>query len=518
MKPLCNTRPARLSSCAKSRARACALPVTIVACSGVVLFYSTTNSSLRFNRDVAIQTNARGRPAHHVEGGFINPWPSYVEYSPLDFFSIALPELRKLVTYELPRVTPEWESITDPSHELQATWLGHSTFLVQAAGWNVLTDPVFSQRTSPVPGVGPLRYTPPACAVDDLPLIHIVLISHNHYDHLDWDSVTSLLNKEKRDLAAAAAVQSGSINGRAARRRFTGMLWVAPLGVKSTLASLGVAADRIVELDWWDEYRPEILQDGAISPQAAGGTVTHRRSSATRASAIPAVNRTATASTAESSPPTVICVPAQHQSARTLFNRNAALWAGFAVIVPTPRQNATAERADLRFYFAGDTGYRAVPVRDPPIEPGSPDEDALPFCPAFKEVGKRYGPFDLSLLPIGAYSPRVFMSSFHATPEDAVAMHVDVRSRLSVGMHWGAFPVTDEPIEEPPVRLRAALQRRNMSSDGFVAVWPGGTVAAGVGPLRPEHRVSAPSERYAQIAGAGPIKTGWWGLLDFSPL
>ena len=170
----------------------------------------------------------------------------------------------------------------------------------------------------------------------------------------------------------------------------------------------------------------------------------------------------------------------------------------------------------MRLFFSGDTGYRAVPQTTPPIAPGSPEEDALPSCPAFKEVGDKYGPFDLSLLPIGAYSPRVFMSSFHASPEDAVAMHIDLKSKRSIGMHWGAFPLTDEPIEEPPERLKKDLARRGLGPDEFIAVWPGGTVSSDSGPLAPEHRVAKPTESYAPAAeAAANAPKGWRSVFAF---
>jgi hypothetical protein len=136
------------------------------------------------------------------------------------------------------------------------------------------------------------------------------------------------------------------------------------------------------------------------------------------------------------------------------------------------------------------------------------------------------GPFDLALLPIGAYSPRAFMSAFHASPEDAVAMHGDLRARRSVGMHWGAFPLTDEPVEEPPVRLAAAAAAAGLPPGEFVAVWPGGTVAADArdaagrlvapgGPLAPSHAVAGPTPAYAPAAAAAARPPSWLNLLRF---
>jgi len=161
----------------------------------------------------------------------------------------------------------------------------------------------------------------------------------------------------------------------------------------------------------------------------------------------------------------------------------------------------------VRFYFSGDTGYRYVAEG---IEPLSREEAAAPACPAFQAIGARYGPVHLAGLPIGAYSPRFFMSSFHASPEDAVAMHAAVRVvGRSVGMHWGAFPLTDEPIEEPPRRLQSACTRAGLAPGAFVAVRPGAIVGARAGTLNAAHVVAggiveARNDAELAASGAGP--------------
>lgn len=121
----------------------------------------------------------------------------------------------------------------------------------------------------------------------------------------------------------------------------------------------------------------------------------------------------------------VTCVPAQHFSSRTLWDRDRTLWAGWIV-----------QSGGKTIYLAGDTGY----------------------CPVLQEIGERFGPVDLATLPIGAYEPRWFMKPMHVNPEEAVQIHREVRSRLSIACHWGTFCLTDEPMDEPPRRLAAALQ------------------------------------------------------------
>lgn len=367
------------------------------------------------------------RPPHHrSDGSFQNPWASYADHDPLAYISRAVLDLRKLDTYQLPVAPVAWDVITTPPiDDVQGMWIGHATFLVQLGGWNCLTDPMFSRRASPTQLIGPARFTPAACAVDDLPPIHFVLLSHSHYDHLDGESVRAVLAKEKHDLVTPNPRGHGS-------RRFTGTLWVCPLRVRPLLECFGVPADQIVELDWYDSFTPALHDPPAgaapspsvsspIVPNALAGMVKRGWHPESSAAVPPELHASA---------PTIVCVPAQHQSARTPFDRNNTLWGGFVVL--SPRSHAEQSQHDVQdgahpsphppphvsFYFSGDTGYRSVPEG---VDPLSSAEEAVPVCPAFREIGALFGPLDLALLPIGAYSPRWFLSSFHCTPEDAVA-------------------------------------------------------------------------------------------------
>ena len=249
------------------------------------------------------------------------------------------------------------------------TWIGHSTLLVQANGKAILTDPIFSQRASPVSFAGPKRYTQPAIGIEDLPKIDLVVISHNHYDHLDKDTVLAIGDKTH---------------------------WCVPLGVKAWFTNLGIT--QVTEFDWWTQ-------------KEINGVV-------------------------------VQATPSQHWSARGIFDRFDTLWASWSL-----------QMGDFKTWFAGDTGYNPV---------------------QFKEIGDRSGPFDLAMIPIGAYEPRWFMKDFHVNPEEAVLIHQDVRSKYSVGMHWGTFPLTAEPVTQPPVNLRSALKKHKLSEEEFVALPLGG--------------------------------------------
>jgi N-acyl-phosphatidylethanolamine-hydrolysing phospholipase D len=342
--------------------------------------------------------------------GFCNPasWGSYIDRGPLDFFSLALPQWRwgtrgyALPTSNSPAAAAARVAPTSP---LQATWVGHVTFLLQLGGLNILTDPVFSECAAPVQGLGIVqRYTPvpPTCTLAALPPIDVVLISHSHYDHLDRGSVGALQAMWGDRLA-----------------------WVVPLGLEAELVSMGVPRAAIHVLDWW----------GSVSLGRRG----RGRAGAGAASAAPA---------APAAPATITCTPAQHQSARGLFDRNSSLWGGFVV-----------QAGGRSVYFSGDTGYRS--------------SDASPPCPAFSSIGAAFGSLDLALLPIGAYSPESFMRSFHCTPEEAVDMYVDVRAKAALGMHWGTFLLTDEPIEEPKARLAAAAQAKGLAPEAFRTIQAG---------------------------------------------
>lgn len=255
-----------------------------------------------------------------------------------------------------------------------ATWIGHATFLLRSARSNVLFDPVFSERASPVAWAGPLRVHAPGVPFEALPTIDAVLLSHDHYDHCDTDSLTRLARKHQPQ-------------------------FLAPLRHRDLLAKTG--AERIAELDWWESH--SLAEDV-----------------------------------------TVTLTPSKHWSNRFGTPKNYRLWGGFFL-----------QLGQKKIWFVGDSGYDAEMVR---------------------AVRERCGSPDLALVPIGAYSPRWFMAPMHMNPEEAVRLHIAVGARLSIGMHWGTFQLTDEGRDDPPVALAAAADAARLDPEAFRVLAPGESI------------------------------------------
>ncbi len=243
-----------------------------------------------------------------------------------------------------------------------ATWVGHSTLLVQLDHVTFLTDPIWSDSASPLRGLGPRRFVAPGISLDALPPIDFVLISHNHYDHLDLPTLRALADRSP------------------ATRFFV------PLGNAELLRDAGISA--VEELDW-------------------GGRAAHRDL-------------------------VIHCLPSQHWSRRGPFDGRSALWAAWAVVGP-----------GRRFYFAGDSGYFG----------------------GFARAGEALGPFDLAAVPIGAYQPEEMMRPSHLDPEQAVRAGRELAARRLVAIHFGTFDLSDEPLDEPPRRFRAAARDAGIADE-----------------------------------------------------
>lgn len=278
----------------------------------------------------------------------------------------------RIVVSEVPaRAEPDLNLIHHPNPDhLQVTWIGHATFLLQLAGKNILTDPIYSDCCAPVYLPNLRRRSAPGIPFSNLPPIDYVVISHDHYDHFDQDTI---------------------------RRLGKGPVYLIPQGMEPLLRRMKLP--RRVELDWWQSTNLDSLA--------------------------------------------FHCVPAQHCSGRGVFDRNRRLWGGWVI-----------EGADKKIFFAGDSGYSDI----------------------FLAIGGKFGPVDLSLLPIGAYSPRALMKPVHMNPAEAVQIHLDLCSRQSIASHWGTFRLTSEPMDEPPRALAQALADKNIPAHHFLTPALGETI------------------------------------------
>ena len=283
-----------------------------------------------------------------------------------------LPQVFKYLTTRKPET---WERnyetyireeplIIPDSNGVQITFVNHSTFIIQYEGLTILTDPVWSQRCSPVQFAGPARFRPPGVRYEDIPMIDLVVISHNHYDHLDKNTILDLIKTHNPT-------------------------FVVPLGLDHLIRKWG--SNKVQSLDWWQ------------------GT--------------------------DHSGLTITSVPANHFTSRGTFDRDQSLWCGYVL-----------DMDGHKIYFAGDTGYGEV----------------------FKEIGKRKGPIDVSLIPIGAYLPRWFMSPIHVSPKESVLIHQDVQSKHSIGMHFGTFALADDGPDRPIIDLAKEKKLQNILEEDFI--------------------------------------------------
>lgn len=237
---------------------------------------------------------------------------------------------------------------TPPKSGLRVTWIGHSSLLIEIDGKRILTDPVWSERVSFLSFMGPKRFFEAPLPLSELPPLDAVLISHDHYDHLDKETIKYFAEKA--------------------------IPFFCSKGVGDHLENWGILRHLISELDWGDSVM--ITYDCILT-----------------------------------------ATPARHFSGRGIIGRNETLWSSF--VIKTPQHN---------IFFGADSGW----------------------FPGFKEIGDAFGPFDLTMLEIGAYGQ--YWPDIHMGPDHASNAHIALKGKLMMPLHWGTFNLAphawDEPIEK----------------------------------------------------------------------
>jgi len=247
------------------------------------------------------------------------------------------------------------ENLEKYKNDTYVAWIGHATFLIKLGDTTIITDPLFSKNSGPLI-FGPKRYVESAIKLNEIPKTDLFLLTHNHYDHLDYSTVRNFPHKKSKVLV--------------------------PLKLSKYFTRNGFKD--VNELDWYDDIKVNDLK--------------------------------------------ITFLPAVHWSKRTLTDTNKTLWGNFLI-----------EYKDKKVLFACDTGYGNI----------------------YKELGKKYGPIDLTFINIGAYDfrPMFEKSIYHANPEEALNIAQDLKSKKVIGMHWGTVVLSLEPIMEPPVRFEANAEK-----------------------------------------------------------
>lgn len=306
------------------------------------------------------KASAKKKSANFVNGKFVNQISTPMHMSFEDVVLLVRKQLQRDPRRKPPKplipLHPNLSKTIKPDGA-QITWFGHSSFLLQVSGKNILLDPMFSKSPSPFKSIGPKRFSDSLpVQPEDLPPIDLVVISHDHYDHLDYASIKKLASKTK--------------------------MFFVPLGLAAHLQKWGVSEEQITELDWWEERVYEGI--------------------------------------------TLSCTPSRHFSGRTLTDRFATLWCSWVILTPK-----------TKLFFSGDSGYG----------------------PHFKQIGNKYGPFDITLLECGQYDP--LWSTIHMTPEQTAQAHIDLRGKRMIPMHWGAFALSFHSWTDPVERVLAAGKKAN---------------------------------------------------------
>lgn len=341
-----------------------AMLLTVLIISGLVAAVFLFLQQRTFGSDPAATRLERVRHSpNYRNGAFQNLEPTDVMRQDASYVGMLNDYIHKAKDNIPPKALPSVQTDlkTLPDSLPTVVWFGHSSYLIKSQGVTILVDPVFSGYASPVSLFGKSFAGSDVYHADDMPAIDMLVISHDHYDHLDYTTITRLIPKVKKFYTA--------------------------LGVGAHLERWGVPADRIVEFDWW-ESQP-VTQDVALT-----------------------------------------AVPARHFSGRSL-TRGKTLWTAFVLNLH-----------GYRLYLGGDSGYGKH----------------------FREIGEKYGPFDLAMLECGQYGND--WPNIHMFPEEVVTAAQDLRAKTVLPVHWAKFALALHGWTEPIERFtkRAAEQQLPIST------------------------------------------------------
>jgi L-ascorbate metabolism protein UlaG (beta-lactamase superfamily) len=335
---------------------------TMLAIAGILIlvYFLFVNFYPSFGGDVSKEQKiAYSKSVNYKEGQFVNKRDVPKDLSFGETLSLA----RKFFFTKVPNGSPsknvevqkiDSTNVADYKSNTRLIWFGHSSFLLQIDGKNILIDPMFSKVAAPHNLLGANRFNKEMpIEIEKLPSIDAVLLSHDHYDHLDYSSIKKLENKVE--------------------------LFYTPLGVGTHLEAWGIEKERIIELDWWDTEAFKELE--------------------------------------------FVCTPAQHFSGRKFNNRQSTLWASW--VIKSDTEN---------LFFSGDSGY----------------------AQHFKEIGEAYGPFDFAMLECGQYNK--MWADIHMFPEETAQAGVDLKAKLVMPIHWGAFKLALHDWTDPVNRFKVKAE------------------------------------------------------------
>ena len=307
------------------------------------------------------------KPYHHLEDGrFRNPEGSPARSENIKWSYSTFNKEKKKLDMTVPeehvmkkdKVLKKFNSIKNEDY---IGWIGHATFLIKLGDTTIITDPIFSKNAGPLI-FGPKRYTDPALNLNELPKIDLFLLTHNHYDHLDMNTMRKFPYKDTK-------VLTGLKLGKYFKKNHF---------------------KNVKELDWYQEVKVNDIK--------------------------------------------ITFLPAVHWSKRSLTDTNKTLWGSFLI-----------EYKGKKIFFACDTGYGEI----------------------YKTIGENFGPIDLTMINIGAYDfrPMFEKSIYHTSPEEALQVARDLRSKKVLGTHWGTFVLSLEPIMEPPKRFKDNAENFGFQKD-----------------------------------------------------